>query len=321
MGNLQNSSRTWDLVGGTPLVELKTSFGNGSRVFLKLEYLNPGGSVKDRAAKEMIWAAEQEGKIKPGDTLVEGTAGNTGIGLASLGIPRGYQVLVFMPNNQSPEKALYLEALGAQVIQVPPCPFANPDHFYHRARRYAEENESCFWVNQFENLACGEAHFKTTGPEIWRDLKSQVDVFVASAGTGGTLSGVSRFLKMQNPQTQVVLADPNGSGLFRHFKTGEMKSQGSSVTEGIGIMRLTENFKRAIIDDAIEIGDEDLFKTLDQVAKTDGILLGLSAALNVSAAFKLAQTYPKKNIVTIACDHGTRYLEKIQKGLGSLVHI
>ena len=303
----------WDSVGHTPLIRIQSlSDSTGCEILAKAEFLNPGGSIKDRAAKGIIEAAEKEGKLKVGDTLVEGTAGNTGIGLATLAAERGYRVIVSMPDNQSNEKYEALRALGVEVRAVPPVPFSNPNHFYHRAKQISE-SENIFWANQFENTANSDFHFKTTGPEVWEQTGGQVDVLVLAAGTGGTIGGVSRFLKAKRPQLHVVLADPHGSGLFCFLREGKMETSGSSITEGIGIMRVTANFKTALIDEAIRISDQEMLEMLNHVARKDGLLIGTSSALNLRAAFEFAKAHRGQGlrIVTVICDSATRYQSRV----------
>ncbi len=312
-------------VGETPLVKIKSlSKATGCEIFGKAEYLNPGGSVKDRTALGIILDAEKSGKISVGSTLVEGTAGNTGIGLATLAAQRGYSCLIVVPDNQSHEKYAVLKALGAELIMVPACPFSDQNHFYHTAGRLAAEKPNRFWANQFENLANYQAHYQTTGPEIWMQTLGKVDAFVAAVGTGGTISGVSRFLKEKNPSVHIRLADPFGSGLFTYLKTGAMKSTGTSITEGIGIMRLTANFKQARIDDAVQVTDQQMISMLYYLAQHEGLLVGTSAALNVFAAYRYAMENQNsdKTVVTILCDSALRYQSKVfdpeflrQKGL------
>lgn len=303
----------WDAVGNTPLMRLRSlSDATGNEILGKAEQLNPGGSVKDRTAKGLIAAAEQSGALKKGGTIVEGTAGNTGIGLTLLGRERGYHVVVVMPDNQAAEKYSLLEAMGAEVRKVAAVPFANQGHFFHTARRLGEEH-GWFWANQFENPANSDIHYTTTGPELWAQCEGKIDVVVSAAGTGGTISGVSRFLKEQDPKIQVVLVDPAGSGLYQYVKTGELKSQGSSITEGIGIMRLTENFRRAIVDDAMHVSDQEMIDMLYHLARTDAQVVGTSAALNVAAAHRLAKERRGQGlrIVTFLCDHGSRYASRV----------
>jgi cysteine synthase A len=303
----------WDSVGNTPLLKIASlSQRTGCEVFGKAEFMNPGGSIKDRAAKGMIRDAEARGLLQPGATIVEGTAGNTGIGLAVLGIERGYRVVVTMPDNQAREKYEYLEAMGVDVHKVPVVPFTNPGHFFHQARLLSEQH-GWWWANQFENPANGDFHAETTGREIWEQLGGKVDVLVASTGTGGTLGGVSRALKEKNPNVEVVLLDPHGSGLFCHFMEGKVEGSGSSITEGIGIMRLTENFKRARIDSALRVSDQAMIEMLYHLARTDALVVGTSAALNVRGAYEVAKKYQGsgKRIVTFLCDHGSRYASKV----------
>lgn len=307
---------TLDVVGQTPLIKIKSlSQATGCEIYGKAEFLNPGGSVKDRAALGIITSAEKQGLLKPGFTIVEGTAGNTGIGLTTLAAQRGYHCIVVMPNNQAPEKYETLKALGAKLVTVDPCSFANQNHFYHTARRLAEETPSSFWANQFENTANFHAHYQTTGPEIWEQTGGQVDAFVSAVGTGGTIAGISRFLKEKNKSIHVRLADPFGSGLYSYITTGQFTTTGSSITEGIGIMRLTANFKEARIDDAVQVTDQEMISMLYHLAKEDGLLVGTSSALNVFAAYKYALENRSMNrnlkIVTILCDSALRYQSRL----------
>ena len=285
----------------------------------KCEFMNPGGSIKDRAAKYMIASAERDGLLKPGGIIVEGTAGNTGIGLATLAPTRGYRCIISMPDNQASEKYAMLEALGAEVRKVKPVPFANRDHFYHQAKRIAIETPGAFWADQFENTANQQAHEEGTGPEIWAQTHGEVDIFTCSVGTGGTMGGVSRALKsLANQFTtghrpRIVLADPAGSGLYCYQREGKIEATGSSVTEGIGIMRITANFASARIDDAIRISDAEMMDMVFHLAKHEGLFVGTSAGLNVMAAYRLAMAEQGsgKTIVTILCDHGSRYQSKL----------
>lgn len=302
------------VVGQTPLIKIKSlSEVTGCEIFGKAEFMNPGGSVKDRAALGIVEQAETAGLLKPGFTIVEGTAGNTGIGLATIANQRGYRCTIVMPNNQAQEKYDTLKALGVELITVDPCPFTNPNHFYHTAKRIAESGNQCFWANQFENTANYQMHFKTTGPEIWEQCQGQVNAFVAATGTGGTLAGVSKFLKSKSPAVHVRLVDPFGSGMFSYFKTGQIASTGTSITEGIGIMRLTENFKNAQIDSAVQVSDQEMISMLYHLAEKEGLLVGTSAALNVFGAYQLALENKGKGlrIVTILCDSALRYQSRI----------
>jgi cysteine synthase A len=307
-------STLWESVGHTPLLRIGTlSRRTGNEILGKAEFMNPGGSIKDRAAKGMIRDAEAKGLLEPGGTIVEGTAGNTGIGLALLGRERGYRVVVTMPDNQAREKYELLEAMGAEVRKVPVVPFANENHFFHQARRLAESNAGWFWANQFENPANGNFHAESTAEEIWAQCEGKVDVLVAACGTGGTLGGVSSALKAKNPNLEVVLVDPFGSGLYSYVKEGKLASTGGSITEGIGIMRLTENFKKARIDDAMQVSDQQMIEMLYHLAREDALVVGTSAALNVRAAYELARARPNQGlrIVTFLCDHGSRYASKV----------
>lgn len=284
----------------------------GCEIFGKAEFLNPGGSVKDRAALGMIESAEIAGQLKPGYSIVEGTAGNTGIGLATLAAQKGYRCVIVMPNNQASEKYQTLQALGVELVTVEACPFSNENHFYHTARRLAEQRPESFWTNQFENLANYQAHRKT-GAEIWKQTDGEVDAFICSVGTGGTIAGVSRYLKEKKPNVHIRLADPFGSGLFSYFKKGVIATTGSSITEGIGIMRLTANFKEAQVDEAVQVNDQDMISMLYHLAQHDGLLVGTSAALNVFAAYQYAleNKYSGKKIITVLCDSALRYQSKL----------
>lgn len=307
-------SSLWDLVGNTPLIKIHSlSHLTGCEIFAKAEFLNPAGSIKDRTAKNIILNAEKKGWLKPGGTVVEGTAGNTGIALATLANERGYKTIISIANNQAEEKFQTLRALGAEIRAVPPCPFANPAHFYHQAKAIAESIPNAYWANQFENTANFEAHYGSTGPEMWQQADERIDVLTLSVGTGGTLAGTSSFLKEKNPKMQVVVADPYGSGIFDLIKNGTLASEGSSVTEGIGIMRRTANFNLAQIDDAIKISDQQMIEMLFHLAKHDGLLVGPSAALNVRAAFEIAKRSAQKGlrIVTVLCDHASRYQSRL----------
>jgi cysteine synthase len=313
-GEQMKTGLVFQSVGETPLIKIKSlSDLTGCEIYAKAEYLNPGGSVKDRAALGIIEQAEKDGLLKKDYSIVEGTAGNTGIGLATIAAQKGYRCVIVMPNNQSAEKYDTLKALGAEVVAVPPVPFANENHFYHTAKKIASERPLSFWANQFENTANWKAHYLTTGPEIWKQTSEQLDVFVSAVGTGGTLAGISKYLKEKNKNIHVILADPFGSGLYNYFKEGKLSSTGSSITEGIGIMRLTANFKEAVVDDAYQISDQDMISMLYHLAAKDGLLVGTSAALNLFAAYTYALKHKGENkkIVTILCDSALRYQSKI----------
>jgi cysteine synthase A len=299
-------------IGNTPLIRLhRASEATGCEILGKAEFLNPGGSVKDRAARGILDDAERRGLIQPGGTLVEGTAGNTGIGFAHLCNARGYRCVIVMPDNQSPEKAALLRTLGAEVRVVKTVPYADPNHYQKLAVRVAEDLGAAIG-NQFDNTANRDAHFATTGPEIWRDTEGRVDAFTCATGTGGTLGGVSRYLKAQKPGVRIVLADPMGSALYRWVKDGALQSEGSSaVTEGVGIGRVTANLADSPIDDAVQIGDEEIVRTTYALLREEGLFLGSTSGANVAAAMRVARDLgPGHTVVTILCDGGQKYLSR-----------
>jgi cysteine synthase len=300
-------------VGNTPLIRLNSfSEQTGCEILAKAEYLNPGGSVKDRAALYIIQDAEEKGLLKPGGTVVEGTAGNTGIGLAHICNAKGYKCLIIIPDTQSQEKIDALKALGAEVRPVPAVPYKDPNNYVRLSGRIASEMENAIWANQFDNLANRRAHYETTGREIWEQTDGKIDGWVASTGTGGTFAGVSMFLKQKNPNVKCVVADPMGSGLYSYIKTGEIKIEGSSITEGIGNSRITANMEDAPADDAIQIDDKEALRVVSQLLRKDGLLMGGSTGINVGAAIALAlQMGPGHTIVTILCDSGSRYQSRI----------
>ncbi len=300
-------------VGNTPLIRLNSfSDETGCEILGKAEFLNPGGSVKDRAALYMIEDAEKKGLLKPGGTVVEGTAGNTGIGLAHICNAKGYKCVIIIPETQSQEKMDMLRTLGAEVRPVPAVPYRNPNNYVKLSGRLAEETENAIWANQFDNLANRIAHYETTGPEIWEQTNGSIDGWVAATGTGGTYAGVSLFLKEKNPEVKCVVADPMGSGLYSYVKTGEIKPEGSSITEGIGNSRITANMEGAPIDDAIQIDDKECVRVIYQLLYEDGLFMGGSVGINVGAAYALAkQMGPGHTIVTILCDGGGRYQSKL----------
>ncbi len=308
------ANNTLDLIGNTPLLKIPSlSELSGSEIYLKCEFMNPGGSVKDRAALSMVQEAIASGALQPGMSIIEGTAGNTGIGLAVVAKALGYGIKVVMPKGQTPEKERMISLHGAELELVDPVPFKNPNHFYHTARRLAEEApQTYWWANQFENLANFRAHYQTTGPEIYQQTAGKIDALVSVAGTGGTLAGSSAFLKEQSSDIRVILADPNGSGLYHFFKHGSFVSEGSSFTEGIGIMREVANFAQAKVDDAVTLSDQEIINVSRYVQKHDGIILGSSTGLNLAVALKTAaQMGPGKRIVTFACDLGERSASKL----------
>jgi cysteine synthase A len=301
-------------VGRTPLIELTgLSVLTGCRILGKAEFLNPGGSVKDRAALGIIEDAEKRGLLKPGGTIVEGTAGNTGIGLAHVANARGYRTIIVIPETQSQEKQEYLRALGAEVRPVPPAPYKDPRNYNHIAKALAEEIPGAYWANQFDNTANRAQHIKTTGPEIFDDTQGRIDGFVAAVGTGGTLAGVSIYLKSRNPRIRTVCVDPHGAAMWSWIKHGNLDfNAGSSVTEGIGQNRVTANIQGAPIDDAYRIADAPIVEMVHYLVRAEGLLLGSSAALNVIGAYLLARDLgPGHTVVTILCDSGSRYLSKL----------
>jgi len=304
----------WEAVGNTTLLRIQSlSELTGCRIYGKAEFLNPGGSIKDRAAKGIIREAEESGALQPGGTIVEGTAGNTGIGLATLAAERGYKVIISMPQSQSKEKFQTLEALGAEVRKIGSYSFDDELHYYHQGRLIAEETENGFWANQFENLANYRVHYETTGTEIWEQTDHEIDILTLAAGTGGTIAGVSNYLKDQKEGMKVVLADPQGSGLLDYIRTGEVQGEGSSVTEGIGITRVTSNFAQARIDDGMRVTDQNMIDMAYHIAKNDGLLIGTSSAVNLYAAYQLGKKnrHSDKTIVTFICDHGSRYQSRL----------
>ncbi|MGB3535849.1 MAG: cysteine synthase A [Microcoleaceae cyanobacterium] len=302
-----------DTVGNTPLIRLNSfSEETGCEILGKAEFLNPGGSVKDRAALYIIQDAESKGLLKPGGTVVEGTAGNTGIGLAHICNAKGYKCLIIIPETQSQEKIDLLRTLGAEVRTVPAVPYRDPNNYVKLSGRLADELDNAIWANQFDNLANRQAHYHTTGAEIWQQTDGKIDAWVAATGTGGTFAGVSLYLKEKNPNVKTVLADPMGSGLYSYVKTGEINSEGNSITEGIGNSRITGNMEDVPIDDAIQIDDPEAVRVVYQLLQKDGLFMGGSVGINVGASVALAkQMGPGHTIVTILCDGGSRYQSKL----------
>jgi cysteine synthase len=300
-------------VGNTPLIRLNSfSEETGCEILGKAEFLNPGGSVKDRAALYIVEQAEKAGKLKPGGTVVEGTAGNTGIGLAHICNAKGYKCVIIIPETQSPEKIDLLRTLGADVRTVPAVPYKDDNNYVKVSGRLADELENAIWANQFENLANRQAHYETTAAEIWAQTDGKVDGWTAATGTGGTYAGVSMFFKEKKPNLRCVVADPMGSGLYSYVKTGEIKLEGSSITEGIGNSRITGNMAGAPIDDAIQVDDAEALRMIYQLLYKEGLFMGGSVGINVAAAVALAkQMGPGHTIVTILCDGGSRYQSKI----------
>jgi len=299
-------------IGETPLIRLSwPSAETGCAILGKAEFLNPGGSVKDRAALALVRDGEARGLLKPGGTIVEGTAGNTGIGLTLVGNALGYRTIIVMPETQSQEKKDTLRMCGADLRLVPAKPFKDPGNYVHVSRRLAEETGG-FWANQFDNPANRDGHRRTTGPEILRQTGGRVDAFTCAVGTGGTLAGVAMALKAHDPAIRVVLADPHGSGLFAWITEGAPRAEGSSITEGIGQGRVTANLEGAPIDDALRVDDAEALEVLFNLVTRDGLVLGGSAGINVAAAMRVARTLgPGHTVVTILCDGGARYQSKL----------
>ena len=301
-------------VGGTPLIRLRAaSESTGCEIFGKAEFMNPGGSVKDRAARAIVLDAEQRGELKPGGIVVEGTAGNTGIGLAHVCNARGYRCVIVMPDNQSPEKFALIEALGAEVHRVKTVPYSDPNHYQKVAGRMAQEIPGAIWANQFDNTANRRAHLASTGPEIWEQTEGRIDAFVSASGTGGTLAGVSEYLKSRNPRVRTVLADPPGSALYEFIRNGALKATGSgSITEGIGIGRITANMKDAPIDAALHIEDAETVTCVYQLLRAEGLFVSSTSGVNVAAATRVARELgPGHVIVTVLCDSGAKYLSRL----------
>lgn len=307
-----------DAIGGTPLIRLNgPSEQTGCEILGKAEFLNPGGSVKDRAALGIIRAAETDGRLKPGGVIVEGTAGNTGIGLAMVADALGYRTVIVMPNTQSQEKVDTLKTYGAELALIPAAPYRNPNHFVHVARRLAEdldriEESGAVFADQFDNVANRDMHFATTGPEIWKETAGDVDGFVCAAGSGGTLAGVGLFLKSQNPEILVALSDPGGSGLHHFYAHGEIRVEGSSIAEGIGNSRITGNLAQAPVDRSYKIDDLDAIPWVYRLLEKEGLCLGSSSAINVAGAMRVARDLgPGHTVVTILCDSGLRYRQRL----------
>lgn len=306
------------LIGNTPLVRLKrASEATGCEILGKAEFLNVGGSIKDRAALSIIRAARDSGALKPGGTIVEGTAGNTGIGLALVGAALGHPVVIVMPRTQTEEKKRAVRLHGARLIEVDPAPFASPNHFVHFSRRLAEElNDSesngAFYADQFDNLANRMAHYEATGPEIWKQTDGRVDGFICAVGSGGSLAGIGAYLRECNPAVRIGLADVPGASLFSWFTEGVLKSEGASIAEGIGVNRITGNLQGLSIDHAYRIEDVELLSILFDLVQYEGLSLGPSSGVNIAGAVRLARELgPGRTIVTVLCDSGQRYGSKI----------
>ena len=315
---MHTAANVIDAIGHTPLIELQAaSKATGCRILGKAEFMNPGGSVKDRAALAIVRDAEAKGLLKPGGVIVEGTAGNTGIGLALVANALGYRTVIVIPETQSQEKKDMLRLQGAELIEVPAVPYSNPDNYVKLSGRLAEEMArtsptGAIWANQFDNVANREGHRLTTGPEIFEETDGRVDGFVCAVGSGGTLGGVSLALKALNPKIRIGLADPMGAALYSYYTTGELKSEGSSITEGIGQGRITENLKGVEIDVAYQIQDDEALRIVFDLAENEGLLLGGSSGVNIAGAIRLAKDLgPGHTIVTVLCDSGGRYAAKM----------
>jgi cysteine synthase A len=300
-------------IGNTPLVRLnRLSDLTGCEILAKAEFMNPGGSVKDRAALGIIEAAESSGELKPGATIIEGTAGNTGIGLTVVGQAKGYRTVIVIPDNQSPAKVETLRALGAEVLVVPEKPYKDPGNYNKVAQRLAQER-GCFWANQFDNVANRQVHFRTTGPEIWEQTGGQVTAFVSAVGTGGTLAGTTTFLKSKNPRIAAVCADPLGAAMWSWFKNHNLDTNdGDSFAEGIGQGRVTKNLEGLEVDEAYRVEDQAAFTVIQQLRREEGLFLGLSSGINIAGAARHArQRGPGQVIATILCDSGHKYISKL----------
>jgi cysteine synthase A len=299
-------------IGNTPLIRLKkASELTGCTILGKAEFMNPGQSVKDRAAHFIIRDAIAKGQLKPGGTIVEGTAGNTGIGLAVVARAMGFRTVIVIPVTQSQEKKDAIRQLGAELVEVPAVPYKNPNNYVKYSGRLAKAM-GAVWANQFDNVANRQAHIETTAPEIWAQTDGKIDGFVSAVGSGGTLAGVSMGLKSKNKNIKLVLADPMGAALYSYYKTGELKSEGSSITEGIGQGRITANLEGAVVDDAFQIPDSEAIPTAFDLLEHEGLCMGGSTGVNVAGAMRLAkQMGPDHIIVTMLCDYGTRYASKL----------
>ena len=316
MNNTQNDFISG--IGNTPLIKLKAASKiTGCNIYGKAEFMNPGGSVKDRAALALIKDAEDKRLISKGGTIVEGTAGNTGIGLCLLGNSLGYKTIIVMNESQTQEKKDLLRNIGADLRLVPAKPYKDENNYIKIASRLADKlsasnNKGVVWANQFDNVANAKGHYDNTGREIWEQTEGKVDGFICSSGTGGTISGVSNFLKEKNKDIKIFLSDPKGSALYNYIKNGELKSEGGSITEGIGSSRITKNFENAKIDDAYSIGDEESLPILYDLIENEGLSLGTSCGVNIAGAIKLGKNLgPGKTIVTILCDKSDKYATKM----------
>lgn len=307
-----------EAVGNTPLIKLRrASEETGCTILGKAEFLNPAGSVKDRAALAIVKDAEAKGLLKPGGVIVEGTAGNTGIGLAHVANALGYRTVIVIPETQTQEKKDALRQAGAELIEVPAVPYKDPNNYIKQSGRLAEElaakeDAGAIWANQFDNVANRQGHFDTTGPEIWEQTEGKLDGFICAVGTGGTLAGVGMYLKSKNPEVKVGLADPMGAAIYNYYANGELKSEGSSITEGIGQGRITANLEGAPVDFPFQIPDEEALPVMYNLIREEGLSLGTSSGINVAGAIRMARELgPGHTIVTILCDGAHRYASKI----------
>ena len=312
--NLKNDFN--ECIGNTPLIKLKlASEISGCNIYGKCEFLNPGGSIKDRAAYQIIKDGIDKKVIQTGGVVIEGTAGNTGIGLSLIGNSLGLKSKIVIPTTQSEEKKQMLRICGAELIEVDALPYSNPGNYIRVSERISKETSNpngVLWANQFDNLSNKKAHYLTTGPEIYNALTTKLDAFICSVGTGGTIAGVSNYLKEKNKDIKVCIADPMGSAMFNYFKNGHLKSEGSSITEGIGQGRITKNLENLTIDDCFQVNDSEALNLVYDIVKHEGLILGGSSGINIAGAIKLAKILgPNKNIVTILCDYGTKYQSKI----------
>jgi cysteine synthase A len=309
---------TIDAIGRTPLIRLRrASELTGCEILGKAEFMNPGGSVKDRAALFIVKDAEERRLLRPGGVIVEGTAGNTGIGLALVASARGYRTVIVIPETQSEEKKQALRMYGADLREVPAAPYANPNNYVKVSGRLAEaiarsEPAGAIWANQFDNVANRRAHLETTGPEIWEQTDGRVDAFICAVGTGGTLAGVGMFLKQRKPTVRIGIADPMGAALYNWYRHGELRAEGSSITEGIGQSRITANLQGAPVDDAYQIPDAEMVQTVFDLLRDEGLCMGGSTGINVAGAIRLARDLgPGKIIVTVLCDGAQRYATRL----------
>lgn len=307
-----------DAIGNTPLIRLRrASEATGCEILGKAEFMNPGQSIKDRAALGIIRDAEAKGLLKPGGRIVEGTAGNTGIGLAMVASALGYKTTIVIPRTQSQEKKDAIRLLGAQLIEVDAVPYSNPDNYVRYSGRLAEElaetePNGVIWANQFDNVANREVHYRTTGPEIFEQTNGKVDAFICAVGSGGTLAGVAQALRERKPGVTIGLADPHGAALYSWYKDGQLMSEGSSISEGIGQGRVTANLEGLTVDVPLRVSDEDMLEVLFDLVQHEGLCLGGSAGINVAGAVRLARELgPGHTIVTVLCDHGSRYQSKL----------